>query len=232
MNLAHYRSEADYRNALHMAGVPTLCVSGMDAPDDPVKVGSAEVFFLPPADAKAYFVSYGADGAAAIRQSLDDLQQMMAFLGARMLQPEKRGIEAAETARIHRMGEVSVLGAIVNGLSTRLTQAWRLMLTWALFDEAAVDEAKVELTSDFMPSQAPAQTLTAMIAAWQANAISHDSLWAYMQEGELVDPRRTIEDEQTLIDARPKPKQPVSPNGAAIPPQPPQQEGEQPVENQ
>ena len=124
VNLAHYRTEADYRNALHVAGVPTLCVSGMDKPQDEIRVGSAEVFFMPPADAKAYYVSYGADGAAAIRQSLDDLQQMLAFLGARMLTPESRlGIEAAETAAIHRQGEISILSALAGAINIRLSDA-------------------------------------------------------------------------------------------------------------
>jgi Domain of unknown function (DUF4055) len=197
VNLCHYRQEADYRNALHMAGVPTLFVSGTRNDSGEVKVGSAEVQFLEEADAKAYFVSYGAEGAAAIRQSLDDLQQMMAFLGARMLQPEKRAAEAAETAQIHRQGEISVLGSIANSINSRLTLALQFMLDWALISG---DEAKLELNDDFAPTQAPPALLAEMMKAWQSGAISHDSLWAFMQAGELVDPRRTAEEERALVE--------------------------------
>ena len=64
VNLCHYRQEADYRNALHMAGVPTMAISGMEKPENPIKVGTAEAMWMPPPDSKAYYVSYGAEGAA------------------------------------------------------------------------------------------------------------------------------------------------------------------------
>lgn len=197
VNLCHYRQEADYRNALHMAGVPTLFVSGMTPPDGGVRVGTAEVCFMPPADAKAYFVSYGAEGAAAIQQALLDLQQMMAFLGARMLQPDKRGIEAAETARIHRMGEVSVLARISHSVDSVLTIAVKTLLAWAGI--ATTDEHRVGLNDDFMPTQAAPQLLAEMIKGWQEGLYSHDSVWRFSQEGELVDPRRTVEQEIAII---------------------------------
>ena len=82
-NLVHYRTDADYRNAIHVAGVPTLFISGMSAGNEPLRVGTFEAQYLEHADAKAYYVSYGADGATAIRQSMLDLLDLMAFLGAR-----------------------------------------------------------------------------------------------------------------------------------------------------
>ena len=134
----------------------------------------------------------------AIRQSLDDLMEMMSLLGARMLQTEKKGVEAADTARIYRFGEISILGSIANGINTQLTRALQFMLTWAAY--ADVDDAKIALNDDFMPTQAPPQLLAEMVKTWQSNGISHDSLWRFMVEGELVDARRTIEEEQKLIE--------------------------------
>jgi hypothetical protein len=113
-----------------------------------------------------------------------------------MLQPEKRGIEAAETAAIHRMGEISILGAVAVGLSTKLTQAFQFMLRWALIDDS---KAEVVLNSDFIPTQAQPQLLTAMMQAWQQGAISYDTFWKFMQDGELVDPSRMSDEEQAII---------------------------------
>jgi len=206
VNLAHYRTEADYSTALHVAGVPTLFVSGMEKPDPPLLVGSSQVMFMPPPEAKAYYVSYGAEGAAAIRQRLTDLQEQAAFLGARMLAPERRGIEAAETAAIHRMGEISILASIANNINFKLTNGLKFLLEWALFP-TPTDETYIALCTDFIPTQAQSAMLTAMVAAWQANALSHSSLWDFLRTGELVDATKTLEDEQVLIDEEVKKKQ-------------------------
>ena len=87
----------------------------------------------------------------------------MAFLGARMLAPEKRAAEAAETARIHRQGEISVLGRMSNIVSNQLTNAVKVMLAWAGI--ATAPEHKFRLNDDFLPAQAQPQLVAEMIKA-------------------------------------------------------------------
>lgn len=199
VNLAHYRQDADLRNALHMAGVPTPYCLGMEDPGTPVRFGSAQFLWFGGETVKEVgFLSYGAEGVVHIQKALTDLESQMAFLGARMLQPDRPGVEAAETARIHRMGEISILARLSNVVSNNLTAAVRFMLEWAGIP--AGEKHQVRLNDDFLPTQAPAQLLTAMVAAWQAKGVSHDSLWRFAQEGELVDPRRTAEEEMAILD--------------------------------
>jgi hypothetical protein len=198
VNLAHYRTDADYRNALHMAGVPTPYCTGMDNPGTEIRFGASEFLWFPQPEAKVGFLSYGAEGVAAIQKALLDLESQAAFLGARMLQPDRPGVEAAETARIHRMGEISILARLSNVISNNLTSAVRVMIAWAGIP--STDEHQVRLNDDFLPTQAPAQLLAEMVKSWQAGAISHDSLWRFMQEGELVDPRRSVEEELAIVE--------------------------------
>jgi Domain of unknown function (DUF4055) len=205
VNLAHYRQDADYRNALHMAGVPTPVFTGIAAPEEgqpPVKLGAMEGIFLPQPNSDAKFLSYGGDGVAAIREALQDLEQQMAFLGARMLAPEKRMVESAETARIHRAGEISVLGRMANIVSNKLSDATRVLLAWA--DIVTDEKQGIRLNDDFLPTQASPQLIAEVTKAWQAGAISHDSLWLALQEGEIVDPRRSIEEERAIIEEEAK----------------------------
>ena len=109
---------------------------------------------------------------------------------------------AHAAAEARQPGEMQLLAALAGAAPA---------FAWALFDERAIEDAKVELNSDFLPTQAPAQTLTAMVAAWQAGAVSHDSLWRFLAEGELVDPQRTAEDEAKLIREE-KARQPAPPH--------------------
>jgi hypothetical protein len=178
-------------------------------------MGTTEIMYLPPAEAKAYYLSYGGEGVSEIRASLDGLEQRMAFLGARMLQPEKRGIESAETARIHRMGEVSILATLTNSASQQLTEAMAFMLAWATVE----DEASIKLNDDFLPASADPTLVRAMVASWQVRGISHDTLWRFFQVGELVDPRRTLEEELELIEDEKPDEPPPEPEAPApLPP--------------
>jgi hypothetical protein len=162
-----------------------------------------------------------------------------------MLSPDRKGIEAAETAAIHRQGEISILAALAGAINVRLTDALKFLLRWALFP--SVEEAYVELNTDFVPVATDPSTLTAMMSALQAGIISHETIWQFMAAGELVDPRKTSEEELVQIakeetEARAKqqaldiafpplipPQQPGAPTGAngSTPPPPPQQQQKQ-----
>ena len=205
-NLVHYRTDADYRNAIHVAGVPTLFISGMAASNEPLRVGTFEAQYLEHADAKAYYVSYGADGATAIRQSMLDLLDLMAFLGARLLTPEKRAAETAETARIHRMGEISVLANVSSSCSAGLTAALRQLLDWALLGGS--EDAAIILNTRFLPAETTPQMIQAMLQSLLAGKIPGEEWWAFLKQNEVIttdkdwpDAQAEIEDEQELLPA-------------------------------
>jgi hypothetical protein len=66
------------------------------------------------------------ENAAAIEKS----QERMVILGPRALGSDLNGVEAADTARIHRAGENGVLGAYARNMSDKVTQAIRLQARW------------------------------------------------------------------------------------------------------
>jgi hypothetical protein len=79
----------------------------------------------------------------------------MAAIGARMLAPEKNGVEAAETLFMRHSGENSILSAIAIAVGNGLTEALNMFAAWA--EEAG--EVSFAINRDFMP-------IALMVARW------------------------------------------------------------------
>lgn len=199
VNLSHYRSTADYEHGLHFAGLPTPIVSGYEfAVGESLALGSTAARGFPDPNAKAYFMEFEGKGLDSLSNRLQEKEAMMAALGARMLANDKRQVEAAETAAIHRSGESSVLASIANAVSELLTKALRACALFAGSNE----DISIRLNTDYLPTGMTAQELTALVSSWQSGAISHETLYDNMQRGEIAQSDVSFEDEQERIQSQ------------------------------
>lgn len=191
VNLSHYRTTADYEHGAHFTGLPTAVVTGHSLSDgDVLSVGGAVAWVFPESDAKASYLEFKGEGLQALERLLDRKEQQMASLGARMLAPEKRTAEAAETARIHRHGENGVLASISSAVSLGLTK----VVEWARDWQGLTGEVKIELNRDFLPMQMSAADLKGLIAAWQGGAIAKKDLFDNLKAGEIIAGDRLFEE--------------------------------------
>lgn len=188
VNLSHYRTTADLENGAHWTGVPTPIFIGEFISDDDddeiteVKLGSTTGINLAlGGDAK--FLEFTGQGLEALEKRAEKKEQMMAVLGARILAQEKKMVESAETASIHRAGESSVLASIANALSSVLTRLLEITRDWST---GGIEEVKVELNTDFTPTQMTAQELTAIMKMWQSGGFSSKELYWNLQKGEMI----------------------------------------------
>jgi len=119
-NVSHYQTMADLENGRHWTGVPTPLFIGRFVTDGEevaeVKLGSTSGIQIEEGgDAK--FLEFNGAGLTTLENGAKAKEEYMAVLGARILAQEKRMVEAAETANIHRAGESSVLAAVANAIS-------------------------------------------------------------------------------------------------------------------
>lgn len=199
VNLSHYRGTADYEHALHFTALPTAVVTGHQiAEGETLKIGSSEAWVFSEPDSDAKYLEFSGQGLDSIRVSLERKESMMATLGARILAPEKRDAEAAETAKIHRAGENSVLGGIVLGVGRSLAKALRWAAEWA---GAASADVAVELNAEFLPVGMTPQELDSLVRALQAGTISRETFFDNLRRGGVVDDGVTFEEEQERIEA-------------------------------
>lgn len=200
-NLDHYRLDADYHHGLHFVALPTPWAKGIPASEieegNFKAIGPTNIWLTTSENAEFGMLEFEGTGIEAIKQALERAEGAMAMLGARMLAPEKRQVEAAETANIHRMGENSVLSSIAQSVSSGLTKAMEWAALWMGLNET---EVSVELNRDFMPAPMTPQALESLMKAWQAGGISKRTLFENLQKGEVISAERSFDDEEAEIE--------------------------------
>jgi len=196
-NLSHYRVNADYEHGCHFTGLPTPVVSGYSKQDDSEKlyIGSTSAWVFPDPDASASYLEFSGQGLSALENNLRQKEQMMAILGARMLSADKKGVEAADTAAIYRSGENSVLSAMAQNISNGITWCLNVMDMWAGGDGVV----SFELNRDFIGHQLSGQDLLALVQSWQSGAISSNTLFYKLEQGEMYPDNTDFQTEMELI---------------------------------
>lgn len=206
VNLSHYRTMADLEHGRHFTALPTPVAIGVDSSPDrgPLRIGSMAAWMLPMgADAK--FLEFSGAGLSSLETAEKDKRDMMAVLGAKMLSQPRKGIQAAETARIEQSADIAVLA----GLVTTLEDAFEAMLEHvAVWMGLPADGIQVELNKDFVDTSMDGAMLTALTAALQAGGISPETYLYNLQAGGLLPDDTEIEDELGKVDlaaATPRP---------------------------
>lgn len=223
LNLAHFRVSADFEHGCHFTALPTAVVSGYQptVQNEKLYIGSTSAWVFADPSAHATFLEFSGSGLGMLQTNLAHKEQQMAALGARLLNPDNAPNETATAAAIHHGGETSILAAVAQTLSLGLTRALGTFSAWAGLgpaDGSPTDGGKTGITyqinRDFVPEPMDPMKLTALVAAWQAGAISFATLFANLKDGEIIDNDATVESEQAAIKAHPAP----APSAAAPPP--------------
>ena len=221
LNIKHYQVSADYEHGCHFTGLPTPVIIGINteapfgdgvkptAPQERYYIGSTAAWVLP-AGADAKFLEFTGQGLTELRENLKEKKEEMASIGARMLTPEKAGVEAADTLAMRNAGEHSILGAIAVAVSGGLTEALKTFGRWAGLSDAEIAKLLYEINRDFMPYAITPQALTALLAAVQAGKLSFEAFFDLLKRGDLHQADTTFEIEQARIDANPPMPEPIA----------------------
>ena len=204
VNLDHFRLDADYKHGMHFTALPTAWVSGFDK-NSTLRIGSSTAWVTETVGAVAGFLEYSGHGLTTFERAMDRDERLMAILGARLLETQKRVGETAEAIELRQSGENSVLGSLAASVGTSLTQVLQWAYWWNSTEESPEDVTKdqvvIELNTDFSTKGLSAQEVTALVAAWQSGALSRDSMLDLFRRGEVLPEGRTNEDETRLIGA-------------------------------
>lgn len=199
VNLSHYRTSADLEHGAHFTALPTPWLAGFPV-DKAFAIGSGVAFVTDNVQAKAGMLEFTGKGLDALRDMKSDKERLMAVLGARLLEEQRKGVEAADTVRLRSSGESGALANIVKTASRGLTDVLQWVVWWkGAAIEPVADDVSCELNTDFLNERISAQELTALFGVLQGGAISLET-WLYnLERGEMLPPGSTIEDEADRI---------------------------------
>jgi hypothetical protein len=89
VNLDHYRLNADYKHGLHFTALPTAWVSGFDKEAN-LRIGASAAWVTETVGASAGFLEFTGQGLTTFERAMDRDERLMALLGSRMLEEQKR----------------------------------------------------------------------------------------------------------------------------------------------
>ena len=197
-NLDHYRLNADYKHGMHFTALPTAWVSGFDAGSE-LRIGSQVAWVANQPGATANFLEFKGEGLSTFERAMDRTERLMTVLGSRLLENQKRSSESAEALSIRAAGEHSIVGSLATSVSASLTQALKWVHWWSSTVPAVGDitdqQAMVELNKDFETSKLTGPDLQALVSAWQAGAVSRETLIHNLRQGELLPPGSTTDED-------------------------------------
>jgi hypothetical protein len=210
INVSHYRTSADLENARHVLGMPTPWAAGFtDKESDELYLGSSTAWTTSEPTAKCGFLALKSEDLKGLTDGLTEKQQQMATLGASMLEKaeNENGPEAFATVALRQSGKSAVLTRITIGASESLTDVLALADWWQRSGDATPEdceaEANVTLNKDFMGLRLDSQTVASLMSMFMQGAISFETLFWNLQQGELIEPGVTLEQEkQRIIDTQ------------------------------
>ena len=192
VNFSHYRTMADLEHGRFFCGLPTPVFSGFTFDEGAlIKLGSM-AGIEGPIGAKAEYLEFRGDGLMALERAAEQKQLMMARLGSRILQEDKRAVEAAETLQIRTSAENSVLSSIAHSISRALSEILEFMLFWR--DGVADPEVSCQLNTEYTPAKMDGPTMMAYLQYLQAGEMPRLDVFTALQQGEMVAPDRKFED--------------------------------------
>jgi len=201
VNLDHYRLNADYKHGLHFTALPTAWVSGFDKAAN-LRIGSSTAWVTETPGATAGFLEFTGQGLTTFERAMDRDERLMTILGSRMLEEQKRVGETAEAIELRQSGENSVLMTLALSVSDSVSQVLRWIYWWNSTEESpetvSEDLVLLQLNTDFSAKGLSSDELTAIVAAWQAGAISRETMFDLFRRSEVLPPGRTDAEERRL----------------------------------
>ena len=165
-----------------------------------VELGSEKAIVLP-ANCDAKFLEFQGNGLSSLENALQEKEQRMASLGARLVEPRTQQAETAESARIRQAGQASVLAGIIGSVEVALETLFTIVSEW----ERVNDNIKVALNRELIDVRLDANMLTALSTAVQAGVISYDTYWYNLEQAGLTPPLATqAADQKQYEDAKAK----------------------------
>jgi hypothetical protein len=187
LNVAHWQSDSDQRNILHVARVPILFGAGLtDDPDEQVQLEvGPNSMTTGPLGSTLQFVEHSGSGIEAGRKDLEDLESRMGLLGLDLI--VRRGQQTSVTATQRSLDQAEVDSALhqfARQLEMGLNQVFDYMAQWKALGKDA--GGTVTVYQDFGLNSGDAETVKTLLDMRNAGEISRTTFWEQLKRHGLL----------------------------------------------
>lgn len=224
VNISQYRNSADYENGLHMVGLPTPWAAGFtDDAKSTLVMGTSRVWVTDETSAKCGFLEFSGTGLSSLKDAILDKNQVMAALGARVLDAPQSSAEATETVKLRQTSESNVLTDLANCAEQSLSDVLRIMAWWSGFTKEPIDARDsifVAINKDLLGSKLTPTQVASLLQAMQSGMMSFGTFFWNMQQGNMYPEGVDEETEKAAIEQNSPPPPLPAPTdpGAGDPP--------------
>ena len=171
LNVAHWQSDSDQRNLLHIARVPILFAKGFGDEDTKFSLSIGSNSFLKgPSSADLKYVEHSGKGIEAGRNDLKDIEERIQFLGLEAMMKRPSGGVTATQSAIDSSESNSSLGMISQELENALEEMLDFFALWMEIGEDS--GGSLTVFKDFGIEMADAADIDLLLKAKQAGEIS------------------------------------------------------------
>lgn len=198
-NLAHYQSDSDQRNILHMARTVTLFLRGFTQDEaDHVALGPNQIIATTNENADAKFIEHAGHAIEAGRKDIEELEMRMVQLG---LQPftQKVGNQTATGQGIDESRANCDIQAWVMALEDLMYNAYALAAEWIGVEMP--DDFKPDVFNDFAIWMRAAQDVDQLIKMRQAGEVSRRTFLREVKRRNVLSETVDVEEEVTQIES-------------------------------
>lgn len=192
-NISHYRTSGELEEGAYFTGLPMYVIAGRTLGDEEpasFHVGSRSALRLDEGGT-AEVLTVDGEGMGLLSRLMESKEQRMAVLGARILEDQKAGVEAAATMSMRHRGENSLLGSIADTVGRGMKDVLEDLIWWNGVDDP---EVMVELNKDFTSLQLTGAEMVQIVAAFQSGTIGPEVFFKALKDGERIPDGWTMED--------------------------------------
>lgn len=203
MNISVMQRVIDQVYMLHWTALPTPWVTGIDKNETPGSIGPSQAWAIENPEANVGMLEFSGNSARAHQDFIDNLKEIMASMGAQILKKEGVSRETATSVLVRSSAQTSLIATMVNNVSQQIENTLRVFFTWSKMKVKT--EFSYELNDDFVKVDMEPNAQIALVKSWLDGAVSHETVFNKMKEGEVIDATRTFVEELEAIKKNPPP---------------------------
>jgi hypothetical protein len=200
VNIAHYRNSADYEDSIYFCGQPQPWMAGLSEEwrnhleEKGIYIGGRAPVLLPVGGA---FGFAQAQPNTLAKEGLDQKEDQMVALGARLIQPGTVAKTATES-----QGEQATQHSVLSLACSNVSDAYEKALSWVARFMNIAGDIEFQISREFVEQKLDPQMLSALVSAWHSGNLPETDLWEQYRQHNVIDPEKTDEAIREELDSQ------------------------------